>query len=164
MSGDLIDIFLQNCPHDSEYYFRECRISDNILSKFHRKDWQKIVSWIGSEKELFDYIQELPYCMAALVYASRKTDEPLNFMLILRDHSSDENTVSFHGGSWSSPFITFRTGRQLLYTLSRCGFKIRTSIKTDNLKAQRFVEAIGMTKSTCKNNIFWYRPQFANKA
>ena len=94
--------------------------------------------------------------MAALVYTSRDSYEPLNFILILRDHPADDNIVSFHGGSWSSPFINFRTGHQLLQTLSRCGFKVRTSVKSDNRVAQRFVEALGMKKTTRKENIFWY--------
>lgn len=157
MTDRLVDIFLKNCSFDSEYSFRECRISDNILSRFPLEIWQKIASWIRSEKELFDYIRELPYSMAALVYTSLSSDSPLNFILILRDHPTDKQTVSFHGGSWSRPLINFRTGRRLLEALSRCGFKIRTSVSTDNRAAQRFVEALGMTKTTRKDNVIWYK-------
>ena len=156
MTDRLTNIFLQNCPLESEYGFRECRASDKILSKFRQEDWLKIVSWIRSDKELFNYIQELPYSMAALVYASKKTDDPLNFILLLRDHPEDPNIISFHGGSWSSPFINFRTGRKLLQTLLRCGFKIRTSVNTNNRVAQRFVEALGMKKTTRKDEVLWY--------
>lgn len=157
MTERLADIFLDNCLFDSEYSFRECRISDKILSRFTPENWNKIVSWIRSEKELFDYMKELPYSMAALVYATRESSEALNFILLLRDHPVDDNIVSFHGGSWGGPFITFRTGHQLLQALFRCGFKVRTSVRTDNRAAQRFVEALGMIKSTRKNNIIWYR-------
>lgn len=156
MADNLRETFLLNCPFESEYRFRECRTSDKILSKFTLEDWQKIVSWIRSEKELFSYIQELPYSMATLVYASKKTDEPLNFILLLRDHPQDHNVISFHGGGWSSPFINFRTGRQLLQTLLRCGFKVRTSVNIDNKVAQRFVEALGMKKTTRKDDVLWY--------
>lgn len=156
MTDRLADIFLKNCPFDSEYGFRECRPSDKILSKFPQEDWKKIVSWIHSEKELFDNMQELPNSLAALAYISKNSGDPLNFILLLRDHPFDYNIVSFHGGSWSSPFITFRTGRQLLQALFRCGFKVRTSVNTDNRPAQRFVEALGMKKTTRMDKVLWY--------
>lgn len=157
MSIRLADLFLRNCPCDSDYEFRECRPSDKVVGKFTPENWNKIVAWIHSEKELFKYIQELPYSMAALVYATRNSSESFNFILILRDHPANDNTVSFHGGSWSSPFINFRTGRQLLQTLSRCGFKVRTSVNTDNRAALRFVEALGMRKTTRKEELIWYK-------
>lgn len=156
MPDSLIDIFLKNCIHDPDYRFRECRTSDKVVGRFTAENWNKIIAWIHSEKELFNHIQELPYSMAALVYVTRSSNEPLNFILILRDHPADGNTVSFHGGSWSGPFINFRTGRQLLQALSRCGFKVRTSVRTDNRAAQRFVEALGMTKKTRKDEVLWY--------
>ena len=157
MTDRLTDIFLQNCIPDPEYCFRECRPRDKVVSRFTPENWNKIVSWIHSEKELFNQIEELPYSMAALVYVSKSSEEPLNFLLILRDHPVDHNTVSFHGGSWSGPFINFRTGRQLLQALSRCGFNVRTSVNADNRAAQRFVETLGMTKSTRRNKIYWYK-------
>ena len=157
MADNLCETFLQNCPLDSEYAFRECRASDNILSKFAPLDWHRIVSWIHSQEELTKYTQELPYSMAALVYAAKKTDDPLNFLILLRDHPEDHNIISCHGGSWSSPVISFRAGRQLIQTLLRCGFKVRTSINIKNRAAQRFVETLGMKKTTRKDDVFWYR-------
>lgn len=157
MSESLANLFLQNCPFDLRFCFREWKISDEIFSKISRVDWLKIVSWIPSEKDLLLNIQELPYSLAALVYTRKETDVPFNFILLLRDHPADNYVITFHGGSWCSPFISFRTGRQLIQALSRCGFKVRTSIKTDNRAAQKFVEALGMKKSTRKNNVFWYK-------
>ena len=157
MTDCLVDLFLQNCPFDSDYAFRECSPSDKILYKFDPADWHRIVSWIHSQEELTNYARELPYTMATLVYISKKNNSPLCFIMLLRDCSKDDNIVSFHGGSWCSPFISFRCGRDLLKALSASGFTIRTSIRKDNRKAQRFVEAIGMRKSTRKGNTYWYR-------
>lgn len=162
MTDCLVDLFFQNCPFDSEFAFRECRPSDKILTKFAPADWHRIVSWIHSQEELTTYARELPYSMATLVYISKKNNTPFCFIMLLRDCSKDDNIVSFHGGGWGSPFISFRCGRDLLKALSYCGFKIRTTIKQDNRKAQRFVEALGMRKATRKGEIYWYRYHGAN--
>lgn len=157
MTNSLANHFLQNCPFNSDYAFRECRPSDKILTKFAPADWHRIVSWIHSQKELTNYARELPYAMATLVYISKKNNTPFCFIMLLRDCLKDDNIVSFHGGSWGSPVINFRCGRDLLKTLSACSFKIRTSISIHNRKAQRFVEALGMRKATRKGDTYWYR-------
>lgn len=157
MTDCLVDLFLFKCSFDSEYAFREYRPSDKILNKFTPSDWHKIVSWIHSQEELTNYAQELPYSMATLVYMSKQDNIPLCFVMLLRDHPRDPNTISFHGGGWHSSFVNFHCGIDLLKTLSACGFKIRTSINIHNRKAQRFVEALGMRKVTRKGDIFWYR-------
>lgn len=154
---NLLELFLKNTHCDKDYCFRKCKPSDEVLEKFTPEDWHRIVSWIRSQEELTKFSQELPYSMATLVYVSKQYSMPLCFIMLLRDHPRDHNTVSFHGGGWHSSFVNFHCGWDLLKTLSACGFKIRTSIKKDNKKAQRFVEAIGMHKTTRKGDIYWYR-------
>ena len=156
MTSSLAEIFLRNCPSDNEYVFREYRLPDCVLTKFTLEEWRRIVCWINSEEELLKLMSELPYSLAALSYCEKKTGKPLCFLLLFRDHPHEKDTISFHGGGWSGPFVYLRCGKQLLQALKQSGFKVRTSIKTGNRRAQRFVEALGLKKVTRREDTFWY--------
>ena len=156
MNSSLTRIFLRNCSEDKEYVFREYRLPDCVLTKFSSEDWRRIVSWINSEEELLSLMDELPYSLAALTYCEKKTGNPLCFLLLFRDHPKEKDTISFHGGGWCGPFLNFRCGRKLLHGLKQCGFKVRTCVDTENIVAQRFVEALGLRKVTRRDSTLWY--------
>lgn len=156
MTPSLTEIFLRNCPSDREYAFRKYLRPDSVLTKFTPEEWQKIVCWINSDEELLNMMGELPYSLAALSYYQKKTGKPLCFLLLFRDHPHEKDTISFHGGGWSGPFVHLRCGKQLIQALRLSGFKVRTSVKTNNRRAQRFVEFLGLKKVTRREDTFWY--------
>lgn len=157
MSIDLVDIFFKHSREDSKGYFRKCLPSDRVIDRLGMVSWQRIVTWIPTEASLFSHMRDMPYSLAALSYVSKLSEDPLCFVLLLKDHPQSDSIISFHGGSWSNPFISFRGGRQMLATLRRCGFEIRTSIRVENVAAHRFVKNLGLKVATRNGSILWYR-------
>lgn len=156
MTSSLADIFLENCPEDKKYSFREYRLPDCVLTKFTPEAWRRIVCWINSEEELLKLMGELPYSLAALSYCEKKTGKPLCFLLLFRDHPHEKDTISFHGGGWSSPFVHLRCGKQMLEALRQSGFRVRTCVNVENIVAQRFVVSLGLKKATRRESTLWY--------
>lgn len=147
--------FLSKVRTYKSFTFRAYESHDRAMDKFSKKDWSRIVSWINSEETIIHYAEEMPFSMAFLSYIHTVTRQPFAFILLLRDHP-DNNIITFHGGAWGNAFVNLRCGKHLIETLRNCRFKIRTCVKVENIRAQKFVEALGLRKSTRKKDVFWY--------
>lgn len=140
---------------DSIIEWRKYSKEDNIFNKFHREEWNKIISGFSSNDEWNDFLLIYKNNIECFSLYNRKDNNLIGFAFIsLEDFK--RNIYSIHGGGCSKKncFLYFRGFICLLSHLLNLGIKIRTVSYKENNKAIRFLHATGFVKYQEKENVF----------
>lgn len=133
-----------------------------VIAHFTQEQWNMIMESVSNENEFRSFLQELKDVTACYLLKNTKSNHIIAFCLInLTD--SRKNIISFHGGSWRDDLFSilqvFRGTDIILHELTKVGLHVRTQCKVTNLRAARFIKAVGFRCYRRDNKyIYFYLP------
>lgn len=145
------DLMILNEPIcDSYVKWLPYRVGDNITNRFSESDWHQIASDIDSEDELIDLLRSYPHKIQGFVLYEIAKELPIAFVYILRESTTNNRIVSYHGGVWyKSMHYTILNYRGTILMVERLlskGFKVITYNSIENERAFHFMQGVGFTK------------------
>ena len=129
--------------------WRRMPASFPLVANFEMSEWQKIFSFIHSDKEFHDFChQNRLVCRNFLLYKACKPNVPIGFCCVIFDNY-ENRSVMIHGGIWMvgkiDPISLFEGMVGMAVYLMAHKLKVHSQCSIDNHRSFRFLRTCGFT-------------------